>query len=383
MWSSHTYLEKGRNKKLEEQLLRDAIDQTEKVISSGSELPSILSLNHLSKRTGVGYEFLRSFASRSPLPGVEDFKPYHKFSIRKRSGGRRFIHVPHPKLMYVQRWINLHILKKVPAHPASQAFNDDCSINRCAAKHCGSAWLIKVDVADFFDSVSEIQVYRIFKELRYQPLVAFELARLCTVATFWLSPRTHFAHWHLNSVGSKIEQYSERLLGYLPQGAPTSPLLSNLVMREPDAQLSSLAKENGLVFTRYSDDLCFSSKDKGFGRERSGKVVYEAYKILSKAGYRPQLRKTTIVPPGGKKVVLGLNVDQAMPRLQKSFKDRIRQHLYYLEKLGPIEHASARKFDSVWGLKSHIKGLIDFAKIIEPSYSETCLNRFEAIDWPV
>ena len=383
MWSSQRYRQEGIAKGLESQLIEDAIDQTEQVLSTGLELPSILSLNHLSERTGVGYEFLRSFVSRSPLPGVEHCEPYHKFSIRKRSGGRRFIHVPHPKLLYVQRWINLHILKKVPVHSASQAFNGGCSIRKCAVKHCGSAWLIKVDVADFFDSVSEIQVYRIFRELGYQPLVAFELARLSTVATFWMSPRKRYPHWHSNSVNSEIEPYSQRLLGYLPQGAPTSPLLSNLVMRKPDAQLSSLAQDYGLVFTRYSDDLCFSSKDTGFGRKRSREVIFESYKILSQAGYRPRHRKTTIVPPGGKKVVLGLNVDQAMPRLQKSFKDRVRQHLYYLEKLGPIEHASARKFDSVWGLKSHVKGLIDFAKIIEPSYAMTCLNRFKSVDWPV
>ena len=350
---------------------------------SGNSLPSVLSLNHLAKRTGVGYDRLRSFVSRTEIDGGVQTEAYEKFSIRKRSGGRRFIHVPHPKLMHVQRWINEHILKKIPPHAASQAFSKGCSIQKCAARHCGSKWLIKLDITDFFESISEIQVYRVFRELEYQPLVAFELARLCTIGTFWRSPRRQFPQWTVKKPNAEIEQYRQRLLGYLPQGAPTSPLLSNLVMRQVDAKLNTLATENKLIFTRYSDDLSFSSRDTKFGRNASRKLIFEVYKVLSQAGFRPQFRKTTVVPPRGKKLILGLNVDGPRPRLQKAFKDRIRQHLYFLEKFGPIEHANDRQFDSVWGLKAHLKGLIDFAKIVEPDYAQASLDRFVTIDWPV
>ena len=130
-------------------------------------------------------------------------------------------------------------------------------------------------------------------------------------------------------------------------------------------------------------DLIFSTRSKMFNRVTAKEVVQKVYGILSRAGFRPQYRKTKIIPPGSKKIVLGLNVDGAVPRLQKEFKDRLRQHLYYLEKLGPIEHANRREFDSVWGMKCHIKGLIDYANMIEPEYSMLCLEKFEKFEWPV
>lgn len=128
MWSSQSYKNQGLAKGVSETLLDNAIVQSELLIYSELSLPSILSLNHLAKRTGVEYEWLRGFVMRSAMQGVEDFEIYKKFSIRKRSGGRRFIHVPTPKLMHTQRWINEHILKGVPVHPASQAFGKGNSI---------------------------------------------------------------------------------------------------------------------------------------------------------------------------------------------------------------------------------------------------------------
>ena len=377
MWSPQSYKEKGLAEGLSEDLLETAIKQTEAVNSSSYGLPSILSLNHLACRTGVQFQELRDFVNR------KNHDTYRKFSIQKRSGGRRFIHVPTTDLMHVQRWLNEYIFKKVPAHPTSYAFTAGSSIKKCAAKHCGAKWLIKLDVADFFESVSEIQVFRLFRELGYQSLISFELARLCTAPTSHISPRRYYKQWYAWELNKTIPEYDEKLLGYLPQGAATSPLISNLVMRECDKRLSEIAAKYRLTYTRYSDDLSFSTRSKDFTRTRARSVVFEVYKVLSEAGYRPQLRKTKIIPPSSKKVILGLNVDGAEPRLQKEYKDRIKQHLYYIEKVGISEHLNNRGFDSIWGLKSHLRGMIDYANMIEPDYSKKTLERFLKIDWPV
>lgn len=377
MWSPHLYKSRGLKKGYSEPLLEAAIEQSDRVINSPFSLPSILSLKHLSKRTGIGYLRLRSFINRSNTDA------YQKFSIRKRSGGRRFIHIPTSDLMFVQRWINQYILKKIPPHQSSYAFNAGSSIKKCAAKHCGARWLIKLDIMDFFASVSEIQVYRLFNEIGYQPLVAFELGRLCTVPTSSFSSRKQYRHWHSNKVNEAIPEYSQSLLGYLPQGAATSPLISNLVMRRSDEKLSMIANKYGMTYTRYSDDLSFSTRSRNFTREKARNVIYDVYMILAECGYKPQYRKTKIIPPGSKKIILGLNVDGAFPALQKEFKDRIRQHFHYLEKFGIDEHVVKRGFDSIWGFKSHLKGLIDFAKMIEPEYAKIQLQRFERIVWPV
>ncbi|MCA6952793.1 reverse transcriptase family protein [Pectobacterium polaris] len=383
MWSSQNYKKQGLAKGFSESLLTKAITQSELLICSQNNLPSILSLSHLAKRTGVEYELLRGFVMRNATTGVEHFEIYKKFSIRKRSGNRRFIHVPTPKLMRTQRWLSEHILEKLPVHVSSQAFKKGNSIKKCASRHCGAKWLIKIDIADFFSSISEIQVYRVFRSLNYQPLVAFELARICTVGTHNNSPRGVFSNWKILNPNNVISVYNQKLLGYLPQGAPTSPLLANIIMNDCDKALQTLAQRNDLIYTRYSDDLTFSTTDKQFDRSKAKEFVFNAYQIISKYGFRPQFRKTTIVPPGSKKIVLGLNVDSDLPRLAKHTRDSIRQHLYYLEKMGPVQHAFNRQFDSVWGLKMHLRGLIDYANMIEPDFAKSCLLKFNSIEWPV
>lgn len=377
MWSPQLYRQNGLKQGLSENLLETAIAQSDEVIHSPYNLPSILSLKHLACRTGIDYSELRSFVNH------KNPKTYKKFSIRKRSGGKRFIHIPAPNLMHIQRWLNEYVLKQIPTHSASHAFTVGSSIKKCAARHCGAKWLIKFDIEDFFGSISEIQVFRLFRNLGYQPLISFEMARLCTVPSSWPSKRGQYKQWRVREENKIIPIYSQELLGYLPQGAATSPLISNLIMKKCDEKLSGIAKKYKLTYTRYSDDLSFSTRSKGFCRSNARKIIFEVYKIISKSGYMAQYRKTKIIPPGSKKIILGLNVDGAEPRLQKEYKDRIRQHLYYIEKLGIDKHKSNREFDSIWGLKCHLEGMINYANMIEPDYARESLQRFSKIDWPV
>lgn len=377
MWSSQRYISEGRRRGSPDEVLNAAVEQIEQVTDAGLGLPALLSLNHLALRTSVPHKFLRGVVRRA------DINAYRKFSIRKRSGGRRFLHVPSPYLGTVQRWIHEHILKTVGVHSCSHAFRPKSSIYKCANKHSGAQWLIKMDITGFFESISEIQVCRVFKSLGYQPLVAFELARIATISPGMLGPRKHNRAWRINKRNKSIPAYSADVLGYLPQGAPTSPLLSNLVMREIDKDIQQAAKLVGLTFTRYSDDLTFSRRDKNFSRKHAREFINTVGKILSASGFRPQHRKTVVIPPGSRKIVLGLQVDGDTPRLRKEFKDLLRQHIYYLKKFGPIEHANVRKFESVWGMKCHIRGLIDYANMVEPEYAGALLERFDALDWPV
>lgn len=376
MWSPHQYIEEGKAKGLSDDLLETAVEQIERVVFGGLNLPAILSLNHLAVRTEVPYKVLRGIVDRS------DHGTYRKFSIRKRSGGRRFIHVPAPELGQVQRWINAYILRQVPAHSASFAFSPHSSILKCASRHCGAQWLIKMDITGFFESISEIQVYRVFEGLGYQPLVALELARIVTVAPASQSPRRHDPVWKVKRQNTAIPSYSQEVLGYLPQGAPTSPMLSNLVMRELDQEISTLARNAGLTYTRYSDDLTFSTRRKDFDRNQARSLIGNIESLLARNGFRPQHRKTVVIPPGSRKIVLGLLVDGDKPRLRREFKDFLRQHIYYLKKFGPAEHAKDRDFHSIWGMKSHLRGLIDFAHMIEPEYAKALLTRFENVNWP-
>lgn len=284
--------------------------------------------------------------------------------------------------MNVQRWINAHILSSLNVHHCSYAFKEGSSILKCAARHSGAKWLVKMDVSGFFGSISEIQVYRVFRKLGYQPLISFELARLTTHPSGPNSSRYKMAHWRSHQHAGVIGHYRSAHIGYLPQGAPTSPMLSNVVMREADAEIEKFAKKVGMRYTRYSDDLTFSTTSNS-SRAVALSLIQHVSKVLRSMGLEANPRKTVVAPPGSRKIVLGLLVHDNEPRLTRDFRDKLRQHLYYLNSLGPSKHAAARGFDSIWGMYRHIRGLIDFANLVDQSYAETMLKQLHQVKWPI
>lgn len=336
-------------------------------------LPVLLTLGHLAHRTGVSWFHLRLFTEGSR--GSD----YTYFRIRKRSGGHRLISVPEHRLMIVQRWIAAHILSALPVHRASFAFAPGSSIVRCATEHRGARWLIKLDISGFFGSISEIQVYRVFRDAGYAPLVSLELARLCTHAPSMSQRYREQPEWLVHD-RLRWSMYRQWGLGFLPQGAPTSPMLSNLIIRDTDRQIAALAVAAGLTYTRYSDDITFSIRG-AFSRAQAVAVVRQTTAILRRTGLRVNDKKTRIVPPGARKMVLGLLVDGAEPRLTREFRDRLRQHLYYLEKCGPEAHRAERNFDTLSGLYRHIRGLIDFAQSVDAEFAGRMRAKFDAVPW--
>ena len=378
VWSPHNYIASANRKYfISDKTIVNAIKEIEFFgeVSSNSNPATLISLNHLAERTGVSYYILRKIVERKRK------SPYRKFYIKKRSGGKRLIHVPETPLSIVQRWINSYILSRVKVHDASWAFMPGSSIYKCAQRHCGARWLIKLDLVDFFESISEIHVYRSFLKIGYQPLVAFELARILTINRYDFSENEI---WKIHKKNTKIRAYNwsgQRELGYLPQGAPTSPMMSNIIMIDIDDKITQLAKKHKLVYTRYSDDITFSTNSKIFDRKCIFQIFDELNSILYTNGFSLQKRKTKIISPGSKKIVLGLNVDSEVPLLTKKFKNTLRAHLYYIKKFGAKNHVSKKEFKTILGMKSHIRGLIDFANMVEPNYALKEMNKFKNINW--
>lgn len=356
--------------------MQAALGELEQFKERHDDLPALLSLNHLAKRVEIPYFRLRSLVMR-----YAPFRAYRHFYIRKRSGGRRVISIPEPDLMKLQRWINQHILIRQQVHQCSYAFSPRSSIVRCAGRHTGAKWLIKMDITNFFGSISEIEVYQVFCRIGYRPLVSFELGRLTTCVT--RDPhRYRLSQWRSKAKSRRISDYEYPLIGHLPQGAPTSPMLSNLVMKRHDSMIKSIADDFGLTYTRYSDDMTFSTRD-NFSRARSLQLVSSVRSMLVHSGFYLNPRKTVIVSPGARKIVLGLNVDGGVPRLPRDFRSNLRQHLYYLRKYGPASHRDRRDFESILGMKNHIRGLIDFSSMVDQEFSSKMLDDFNQIDWPI
>lgn len=374
LWPPHQYREQAAELGRASATIEASVEQAHAVQERG--LPAILSLGHLAWHTDVPYTFLRSVVERS-------VNPYRLFQINKRSGGRRRICVAEPRLRRVMRWLNKFVLTSVPPHAASHAYAPGCSIRKCAQMHLGSRWLIKMDIQHFFESISEVQVYRVFSRAGYEPLVSFELARLTTRLP---ASRRRYSHpnwrnWD-QSRHANIPWYQHPYLGSLPQGAPTSPAIANLAVREFDKSIAALAKSNGLIYTRYSDDLIFSTAEHTYSRAQATRLINAVYGKMREVGLRPHTAKTVVVPPGARKVVLGLLVDGTQVRLSREFRARIECHVHYASRFGPQEHSQRRGFRSVFGFEQHLRGLINFARSVDEEFAGPLEHEMAKIPWP-
>ncbi|WP_108126734.1 reverse transcriptase family protein [Saccharospirillum mangrovi] len=376
-WSPQRYQFEGEKHGIDDDSIAASVEVIKRIQSINKRLPIVLTLRHLSWLTDINYGYLRKVVSR-------ESGKYKRVLFKKKVPGRsryREIHIPEASLLTVQKWITAKILSNTNAHPSSFAYHPDSQPIFAASRHCGCKWLLKIDIENFFHSISERMVYKVFRDLGYTKLLSFELARITT--TTGLSNKSSEDIFRSDSSRwPSIPNYYCSNEGFLPQGAPSSPMLSNLVMKAIDKDLEHLANCSGFTYTRYADDLAFST-------EKSATIVditrfkKKVNRLLIEAGFNPNKRKTAIRGPGARRIILGILVDSTNPRLSKEYKDQIRQHLYYLcsQEHGPSKHAEARKL-SVSTLFHHVRGKIAWAKKVEPEFGALCLEKFESISWP-
>ncbi len=210
---------------------------------------------------------------------------YRRVAIPKRSGGHRVLHVPDPRLKDLQRRILRRLLARIPSHAAAYGFERGRSIAHNAAQHTGRAIVLRFDVVDFFPTTGAGRIERMFLRLGWDLEATALLVRLVTHE------------------------------GGLPQGAPTSPRLSNLVNRGLDADLTSWIAALHGRYTRYADDITISFPEDWIGTpERALAIVRKAF---SRRGYRLHGKeKSSVRRRHQRQVVTGLVVNRhvALPR---------------------------------------------------------------------
>lgn len=338
------------------------------------QVPVVLSLKHLSMLTGVSFDFLRRVVERRAK------STYRTFKLRKRSGGYRWICIPSRQLLRVQRWIHRNILCSKGAlarlSGLSTAYAPQSGILGNASRHCSARMLVKVDVEGFFDSISERQVYRVFRDLGYPSLLSFELARLSTrvVERSRLGPPPPFARTRWRSTSKTGVPYSFAFVGHLPQGGPTSPMLANLVCVRLDAHLTELAETFGATATRYADDIVFSLSacDKALGVTLARRIS----EALALCGLSANRKKTSIVPAGARRIVTGLVVDGSHPSLTREFVASVEVPLHCIEKFGLLEHCRRRGIGSPVSFVRYFDGVLRFAQYVSPSRGANWRARF-------
>jgi RNA-directed DNA polymerase len=348
----------------------------------GAKVPTVFTLMHLARLSCISWSYLRSVVERK----VDD---YRVFTIKKRQGGNRRICSPSPALRRVQTWVHRNILcapgSLAKVHEASTAYAPGSSIRANAKLHSGAVWMVKIDIKDFFESISERQVYYAFRRLGYPALLSFELARLCTRI---VPPRDDGVRrkresmWRWNNDHSKLgKPYGTvHSVGHLPQGAPTSAMLANLVFADLDVKIQSIAQSQGATYTRYADDIALTM---GISSRAKCEIIFrDVARQISLAGYRVNRIKSGVTPPGSRKIVTGLVINDSVPRLPREVKEDIMLCLYHIKKHGLLSHMERRHAASPLGYLNHLMGRILYAHSIEREFGAAAMKWLREIMAP-
>lgn len=258
----------------------------------------ILDFNHLSELLGTNIETVSKIISNSNVF-------YYNFEIPKRCGGTRSISAPFPVLLNAQRWIYDNILIKQPLSSCAKGFVKNTSIIDNAREHLSSRFLLKMDLEDYFPSIRINRVMAVFLKLGYTKKISYYLSAICCLDR------------------------------KLPQGAPTSPALSNIISKRLDKRLYGLAAKFNLVYTRYADDLTFS------GNILPARIITYIEDIIVDEGFKVNRGKTKLLNEKKQRIITGVSISSGKMTIPKKSKREVRKNIHYVLNCGLFEHQKA------------------------------------------
>jgi len=280
---------------------------------------------------------------------------YHYRVLEKSSGAVRIIEAPKPTLKELQRRILTEILNKIPAHPAVHGFRRGRSITTYVSPHVGRRVVLKMDLQDFFPTITGTRIQTVFRTMGYPESVADLLGGICT-----------------NAVSGHGDLYARP---HLPQGAPTSPALANICAYRIDCRLSGLARSSGAEYTRYADDLAFSGGE-DFER-RVGRFSTHVAAIVLEEGFSVNHRKTRIMRQGVRQCLAGLTANERVNVIRADF-DRLKATLTNCVRKG----AASQNREGRPMFRAHLEGRVGFVESINPAKGRRLRKIFEQIAWP-
>lgn len=297
-------------------------------------------------------------------PQSEQEAHYHFHWVKKKTEGYRLIEAPKVLLKTVQTQILRGILDLVPAHPAAHGFVKHRSIRSNAAPHVGSAWVLKLDLTNFYPSVPFARVVAIFRSLGYCREVAIWLGRLTTSAI----PS------NLNSpdgMANTVWPYRTR---HLPQGAPTSPALANLSAFSLDVRLHGMAAKYGARYTRYADDLTLSGPGQSIPALRE--IIPFAEWIVYNERFTTNKSKRRVLRRHQQQSVTGIVVNEKLS-LSRADYDQLKAILTNCIRHGGASQNRAGHAD----FASHLRGRIGHFLSVHRERGEKLRVLFQQIDW--
>lgn len=279
-------------------------------------IPIIYDQKHLSLLVGYNEEYLLRASNLA-----RHF--YRTFKIPKKNGGERIISEPLPSLKEIQNWILEEILYKLPVSKFAKAYVPKRSIKENARFHRKQKIVLTIDIMDFFGSIHYGKVFTFFLKLGYSKSVSTMLANLCSLE---------------NS---------------LPQGAPTSPALSNLLIPRVDKRISGFTQKHKIRYTRYADDMTFS------GDFEPGMMIKFVERVLDDENLKINEKKIRVRKPHQRQEVTGIVVNQKL-QAPRELRRKLRQEVYYIEKYGlashlqKLENQRANYLEHLLGITNHI-----------------------------
>ena len=298
------------------------MNMSNNVVLNTLNVPIINDFEHLAEQLSLTQELLYFLTYKKQYC-------YTRKEIPKKDGTSRILYVPHLALKVVQRWILKEILEKINVSNQAMAFvpkKNGLKVN--AEYHKKNIFILEMDIKKFFDSIKETQVFQLFCKIGYNTDVSAILANLCT--------------------------YEDAL----PQGAVTSPYIANLVTYHLDVRLNGLCSRKDIVYTRYADDLSFSSNN----RTKLNSIEKFVQCIVREEGFEINEKKTRYLSNDVKKTITGITINNEELHVDKDFKKKIRAMIF-----NSIVNKDYSK-------NEQIIGCIAYVDSIEEGYKEKIFN---------
>lgn len=277
--------------------------------------------------------FWKSYRELNTLLQARD-SHYKPTSIPKSSGGTRELLVPDQELRKHQKFILKEILYRIPVSECACAYHKRRGLTNLARPHVGHDVLLHFDIKNFFSSITEQMVFEcLTEETGYPKNVAGLLCRLCCYR------------------------------GHLPQGACTSPAISNICFKKCDEDLSALAKRYNMAYTRYSDDIFLSGNNLPIST-----IIDEVTTIICGYGFQVNRKKTKVLRRHQAQKVTAIMVNDKM-QVSRAYRRQLRQELYYLNRFG-IHSEAAQAAERYPEYLSELYGRVSFVLYVDPENRE-------------
>jgi retron-type reverse transcriptase len=285
---------------------------------------------------------------------------YVKFQVPKKSGGMRTLAAPHKKLKATQHWVLANVVNKLPTTDAAHGFVAGRGIVTNATPHVSKTVVVNLDLSDFFPTITFHRVRAVFERYGYSGSVSSVLALLCTEC-----PRATVTY-----AGTKYEAATGPR--GLPQGAPTSPGLSNQVARKLDKRLLGVATKLGLTYTRYADDITFSGGPE-LG-ERIGWLLAKVRNIAREEGFAVNEKKTRVMRRSAAQTVTGVVVNDKTSVSREELR-RLRAILHRAKSEG----LEAQNRTGHPNFRDWLRGKIAFVSMVRPDAGAKLKTALEAL----